>query len=460
MCPKPRLRSALWKILLPVSRCTVYCSVPLWCVLMRDVQIAVVMSVELPVEPVVVSTKGKDVEARFLESKRAREDTLKKGALEGTEAEQARQRFIDAVCDHEKAIASVLEGKPVSLPSVAVASHSTDLSTPSHRAAAALSIYEAMKVVVSNGSELLCLPTHELRRANGQLQQCLADINAARKGTPGTEAAPAAPTSSGAPVKKFGFASKSKAAAPVAAAPVADTQTATAAASTAVTTLIASAQATTTFERLDDGRYLIASPSFVPWATRDPVAAPYAPFRAALIRRCAGSTLYLPPVNGSVFLSECRDMTIFVACHQMRIKDCHRCHIFVWCLSTPVIELSSEMVFGSYQSWQPTPDAAAAALPGFDPSFEASKWLVAGPDRVPALLAHMKTDAAMDRTEEHFEKSSQHVDDFSWLKQQVSPHWRALGGVDPATIDWTFPTVRAQPISGAETAESGSAVSR
>ncbi|XP_062502951.1 protein XRP2-like isoform X2 [Corticium candelabrum] len=53
----------------------------------------------------------------------------------------------------------------------------------------------------------------------------------------------------------------------------------------------------------------------------------------------------------SVFVRDCKECKLLVACQQFRTRDCKRIHIFLSCKSQPIIEASTEMYFGCYQCY-------------------------------------------------------------------------------------------------------------
>jgi hypothetical protein len=130
---------------------------------------------------------------------------------------------------------------------------------------------------------------------------------------------------------------------------------------------------------------------------------------ARFIRRCEGSTIFLAPVDGSCFLSECKGCTVYVACHQMRINKCVDCEIYVWCRSTPVIERSQNVRFGGYSAWK----GAMGALKERD-----------GDAALASVEAYAHAAGLDDM--DHARAAHRHVADFTWLKQQDSPNWIAM----------------------------------
>ena len=60
------------------------------------------------------------------------------------------------------------------------------------------------------------------------------------------------------------------------------------------------------------------------------------------------SFLVIGPCEGPVFLRDVQDCTIVVACQQLRLKNCHRVHLNLSCLTEPIIEKSTEIELSNY----------------------------------------------------------------------------------------------------------------
>lgn len=54
------------------------------------------------------------------------------------------------------------------------------------------------------------------------------------------------------------------------------------------------------------------------------------------------------PSSGSVFLRNCEDCEVTVACRQFRMRDCARVRLHLYCATDPVIETSHHITFGCY----------------------------------------------------------------------------------------------------------------
>lgn len=51
----------------------------------------------------------------------------------------------------------------------------------------------------------------------------------------------------------------------------------------------------------------------------------------------------------SVFLRNCNDCSVLVACGQYRMRDCNNVNVFLCCPTQPIIESSRRIHFGCYQ---------------------------------------------------------------------------------------------------------------
>ncbi|XP_001508991.1 tubulin-specific chaperone C [Ornithorhynchus anatinus] len=111
--------------------------------------------------------------------------------------------------------------------------------------------------------------------------------------------------------------------------------------------------------------------------------------RLARARRC---TVLCGPVSTSVFLEDCADCLLAVACQQLRTHATRDTRIYLQVTSRAVIEDCSGLQFAPY-SW---------TYPGLDDDFAGS---------------------GLDRTRNNWSQ----VDDFNWLVQGVaSPNWSVL----------------------------------
>lgn len=140
---------------------------------------------------------------------------------------------------------------------------------------------------------------------------------------------------------------------------------------------------------------------------------------AFFLRECKECQVFVLPIRGSAFLTGLKSCRVFIACSQLRLKDCDDVEVYAWVTSTPIIENCDNMRFGPYSCW---------------------KGLLLGSVPLPAFLS-MKGSSP---TERHFNSNEdcikeflkkefasgesrwKHVEDFQWLKKTASPHWRAL----------------------------------
>ena len=58
--------------------------------------------------------------------------------------------------------------------------------------------------------------------------------------------------------------------------------------------------------------------------------------------------IFLGPCCTSVYLEECTNCTVFIACHQLRIHRSHNCKLYVRANSHPIIEDCTGFGFAPY----------------------------------------------------------------------------------------------------------------
>jgi hypothetical protein len=76
------------------------------------------------------------------------------------------------------------------------------------------------------------------------------------------------------------------------------------------------------------------------------------------------SKLIIGPCAGSVFLRDCNNCTISVACSQLRLRDCKNCVVYLYCQTkSPVIESSEGITFHPFN----------IAYPGLTQHFQAAQ---------------------------------------------------------------------------------------
>uniref|UniRef100_A0A452TW57 Tubulin-specific chaperone C n=1 Tax=Ursus maritimus TaxID=29073 RepID=A0A452TW57_URSMA len=111
--------------------------------------------------------------------------------------------------------------------------------------------------------------------------------------------------------------------------------------------------------------------------------------RLAKARSC---TLLCGPVSTSVFLEDCSDCVLAVACQQLRVHTTRDTRIFLQVTSRAIVEDCSGIQFAPY-TW---------SYPGIDKDFEGS---------------------GLDRSKNNWNN----VDDFNWLaRDMASPNWSIL----------------------------------
>lgn len=111
--------------------------------------------------------------------------------------------------------------------------------------------------------------------------------------------------------------------------------------------------------------------------------------RLSKARRC---TLLCGPVSTSVFLDDCSECVLAVACQQLRVHTTRDTRIFLQVTCRAIVEDCHGIRFAPY-TW---------SYPGIDRDFESS---------------------GLDRSKNNWS----HVDDFNWLARDVaSPNWSVL----------------------------------
>uniref|UniRef100_UPI00358FC5FB protein XRP2 n=1 Tax=Myxine glutinosa TaxID=7769 RepID=UPI00358FC5FB len=74
---------------------------------------------------------------------------------------------------------------------------------------------------------------------------------------------------------------------------------------------------------------------------------------AVSVDDCTKCRITLGPVSGSVFLRNCKDCTVLVACQQFRARDCSKLLVLLYCASQPIIEACAGIKFACYQCYYP-----------------------------------------------------------------------------------------------------------
>ncbi|EFJ52420.1 hypothetical protein VOLCADRAFT_116082 [Volvox carteri f. nagariensis] len=68
---------------------------------------------------------------------------------------------------------------------------------------------------------------------------------------------------------------------------------------------------------------------------------------------CINCKIFIGPIDGSVFLRDCRDCTLCVAARQLRTRDCKDLDIALYCATQPSIETSTGIVFSCWRGAYP-----------------------------------------------------------------------------------------------------------
>lgn len=89
------------------------------------------------------------------------------------------------------------------------------------------------------------------------------------------------------------------------------------------------------------------------------------------IDKCERTTFIIGPIKGSVFIRDCKDCKVSVACSQFRCRDLYDSTIYLYAQSDPIIESSNNLVFAPYNISYPLLAQHAEAV-GFNTSI--NKW--------------------------------------------------------------------------------------
>ncbi|KEG15102.1 Protein XRP2 [Trypanosoma grayi] len=87
------------------------------------------------------------------------------------------------------------------------------------------------------------------------------------------------------------------------------------------------------------------------------------PLDSITVDDCEGGELIIAACEGSVFLRNCKNMTVHVACKQLRTRDCDHITFHIFASTDPVIESSHHMTFKPFH----------LRLPGLKSSFKAAR---------------------------------------------------------------------------------------
>ena len=66
------------------------------------------------------------------------------------------------------------------------------------------------------------------------------------------------------------------------------------------------------------------------------------------IDRCQRTIFYIAPIKASIFIRNCDDCQITVACSQFRCRDLNTSQIFLYTPNDPIIESSTKLTFSPY----------------------------------------------------------------------------------------------------------------
>lgn len=69
------------------------------------------------------------------------------------------------------------------------------------------------------------------------------------------------------------------------------------------------------------------------------------PLDSITVDDCEGGELIIAACEGSVFLRNCKNMTVHVVCKQLRARDCENIELHIFTTTDPVVEMSHHMSF-------------------------------------------------------------------------------------------------------------------
>lgn len=315
------------------------------------------------------------MEEKFLKGRQEREEQRLQRTKEGVEITVQRQQYEAEAEQLETEVTRLLNDNNVAESQVRI---------------------DALRKLVQDTSNSIALTAHDMAKANAilaHLQQLVDEAKTVHAGP-----------------KKFRFSSRLK--------------TKTANESTAVSPAATSADAQCT--RVVSAEAQAAAGTAAPVSARGSSTTGFgnsygpssgadvfiADSKGAFINSCVNCAIFCLPIAGSVFLSDCAHCRVYVACQQLRMKDCHDMDIFVWCASTPVIESCDGVRFGPYTCWDGLLHSTASNGATYATHAE---WVrCVGEMADTAHTAHNYTN----------------VEDFQWVRKTVSPHWRVMMGAE------------------------------
>ena len=89
------------------------------------------------------------------------------------------------------------------------------------------------------------------------------------------------------------------------------------------------------------------------------------------VDKCTNTKFIIGPVHGSIFVRDCDNCEISVACSQFRCRDLYNSKIYLYAANDPVIESSDNLTFGPFNVAYPLLDEQAKEA-GFNT--EINKW--------------------------------------------------------------------------------------
>jgi len=90
------------------------------------------------------------------------------------------------------------------------------------------------------------------------------------------------------------------------------------------------------------------------------------------VDKCKNCTFVIGPIKGSVFLRDCENCTVHVACQQFRCRDFNNSTVYLYTSNDPIIEASRGLKFGPFNVGYPglRQQAEAANLAVLDNKWE------------------------------------------------------------------------------------------
>lgn len=302
------------------------------------------------------------MEEKFLKSRQEREEQRQQRTKEGVEVTAQRLQYEAEAEQLESEVAQLLKENNV---------------------AESQQRIDALRRLVQDTANSISLTAHDMAKANAilaHLQQLVDEAKA-------TQAGP----------KKFKFSSRLKTKASSGPSP---------ASTAAMEVESAPANATAAAATAQGSSSVGAGNSYGPASGTDLFIADS---KGVFINGCANCRIFCLPIAGSVFLSNCANCRVYVACHQLRLKDCRDTDLFVWCASTPIIESCDGMRFGPYSCWDGL--LMSTAVSSGATHATVAEWV---------RCVGEITDTTST------ERNYANVDDFQWVRKTPSPHWRVM----------------------------------